>query len=83
MKINTIKVLGSGCSNCKKLLENTKQAAKNLELDADVEYITDMRQVISYGAMRMPVLVINEKIASQGKVLKIKEAEKILESLEG
>jgi small redox-active disulfide protein 2 len=82
-KFSTIKVLGSGCNNCKRLLENTKQAAKNLGLDPDVEYITDMKQVMTYGAMGMPVLVVNEKIASQGKVLKVKEAEKILKKLKG
>lgn len=79
MTIENIKVLGSGCSNCKKLLENTKQAANHLGLAVEVEYVTDMKKIMSYGAMSMPALVINDKIASQGKVLKMADAEKILE----
>lgn len=79
MAIQNIKVLGSGCSMCKKLLENTKQAVANLGLDLEVEYLSDMKKVTSYGAMRMPVLVVNDKIVSQGKVLKTADAEKILE----
>ncbi len=83
MKINSIKVLGSGCSKCKRLLENTKQAAVNLGIDAEIEYISDMKQVMSYGVMGMPVLLVNEKIVSQGRVLKVKEAEQILSGFKG
>lgn len=83
MEIYTIKVLGSGCSNCKRLLKNTRQAAMNLEIDPEIEYISDMKQVMSYGAMGMPVLIVNEKIVSQGKVLKVKEVEQILKNLTG
>lgn len=79
MTIQNVKVLGSGCNNCKKLFENAQQAVSNLGLTVDVEYITDMKKVMSYGAMRMPVFVLNDKVASQGKVLKTAEVEKILQ----
>lgn len=63
-----IKVLGPGCANCKKLLENTEAAVKEAGLDADVEYITGMDEIGKY-VMMTPGLVINEKVAHQGKPL--------------
>lgn len=77
----SIKVLGSGCKNCHTLFENTKTAVENMNLKANVEYITDMQKVMSYGAMSMPVLVVNEKIESMGKVLKSSDIEKLLKGL--
>lgn len=64
-----IKVLGSGCKNCHALFENAKAAVTEMGLNVEVEYITDMQKIMEYGAMSMPVLVINEKIAAMGKVL--------------
>ena len=73
-----VKVLGAGCKSCHELYENTKQAVKNKGLDVEVEYVTDMEKVIAYGAMSMPVLVVNEKVVSVGRVLKVSEVEKFL-----
>ena len=42
-------------------------------MNVEVEYVTDMEKVMQYGAMSMPVLVVNEKVVSVGKVLKLKE----------
>lgn len=69
----SIKVLGSGCKNCRTLLENTKNAVKSLEIDANVEYVTDMEKIAGYGVMSMPALVVNEKVVSAGKVLKAQD----------
>lgn len=74
-----VKILGGGCKSCHTLFVNTQEAVRNMALDAEVEYITDMEKVMSYGAMSMPVLVVDEKIVSMGKVLKTKEIEKILQ----
>ena len=76
--ITNIKVLGAGCKSCHQMYENTKQAAEDLGLGVEVEYITDMEKVMQYGAMSMPVLVINEKVVSAGKVLKPHEVFKLL-----
>lgn len=65
-----IKVLGSGCKNCHTLFENAKAAVLDMKLNIEVEYVTDMGKIMEYGAMSMPVLVVNEKIAAMGKVLK-------------
>ena len=79
-KLN-LKVLGSGCKNCHTLYENTQSAVKEMSLDAEVEYITDMEKVMTYGAISMPVLVVNEKVESMGKVLKPADVEKLLNKL--
>jgi len=63
-----IKVLGPGCANCKKLLETTETAVKQAGLEAEVEYVTDMASIQKY-IMMTPGLVINEKLAHQGKPL--------------
>lgn len=73
-----VKVLGAGCKSCHELYENTKEAVKNKGLDVEVEYVTDMEKVMAYGAMSMPVLVVNEKVVSVGRVLKASEVEKFL-----
>lgn len=77
-----IKVLGSGCKNCHTLLESTKDAVKAMGLDIEVGYVTDMEEVTKYGVMSMPALVVNEKVASMGKVLKAAEVEKLLRKYE-
>lgn len=68
-----IKVLGSGCKNCQLLYNNIRAAVRALNITAQVEYITDLREVSKYGTMSMPALVINEQIISVGRVLQIAE----------
>lgn len=77
-----IKVLGAGCKSCHTQYENTKAAVKNMGLNIEVEYITDMQKVMEYGAMSMPALVVNEKVVSMGKVLKATEVEKLFQELD-
>jgi len=74
-----IQVLGSGCPTCKKLFELTSQAAKELGLKIEVEYLTGeegIQKIIEMGAMNSPVLAIDGKPAITGflpDVEKIKE----------
>ena len=70
--------LRAGCKSCEALLNATKEAVASKGIDTEVEYITDMEKVMSYGVMSMPVLVIDGKVVSAGKVLKAKEVEKLL-----
>lgn len=76
-----IKVLGAGCKSCHELYENTKQAVKEMGLSIEVEYITDMQKVMEYGVMSMPALVVNEKVAAMGKVLKAADVVALLHKL--
>ena len=73
-----VKVLGAGCKSCHDQYEYVKEAVKNLGLAIEVEYVTDMQKVMEYGVMSMPAIVVNEKVASMGKVLKSADVEKLL-----
>ena len=74
-----IKILGSGCANCRKLYEETLSAVKNLNRnDIQVEYITDIRVALSYGIMSTPALLINDRAVSQGRVLRASEIETLI-----
>ncbi len=63
-----IQVLGSGCPTCKKLFEITKKAAAELRLPDEVEYITDIQQIVNMGLMSSPVLAVDGKPALVGFV---------------
>ena len=77
-KVTSIKVLGAGCKSCHEQYENAKKAVEELGLEIEVEYITDMEKVMSYGVMSMPAIVVNETVASMGKVLKAADVIKLL-----
>ena len=73
-----IKVLGSGCPNCKVLEANTKKAVEELKIKAKIEKVTDIEKIMGYGIMSTPALVVNEKVVSYGKVLSSEEIKKFL-----
>jgi len=73
-----IKILGSGCRNCKVLEANTKRALEELKIKSDVEKVTDIARIMEYGVMSTPALVVNEKVVSYGRVLNPEEIKNIL-----
>lgn len=73
-----IKILGSGCKSCTKLEENTKKAVEELGLDSTIEKITDFKDIMKYGVMKTPALVVDEKVKAYGRVLKVDEIKKYL-----
>jgi len=73
-----IKVLGSGCPSCIKLEKFVRKAVEQLELDATIEKVTDMKDILSYGVMSTPALVVDEKVVSTGKVLSPKDIIKLI-----
>lgn len=74
-----IKVLGSGCHNCKILEANTKKALEEMKIKATIEKVTDIEKIIEYGVMSTPALVVDEVVVSYGRVLSPEEIKKILE----
>ena len=79
--INTIKVLGSGCASCRKQYENAKAAVQSLGLSTQVEYITDLEKIMEYGILSLPAVIINERVASAGKIAPKAEIEKMLKGV--
>ncbi|WP_346885814.1 thioredoxin family protein [Clostridium sp. UBA4395] len=75
-----IKILGSGCKKCVTLKENTEIALKETGMEAEIIKVMDFKDIMAFGVMTTPALVINEKVVSFGKVLKPKEIIKILEN---
>lgn len=73
-----IKILGTGCPNCKALEANTLKALEELGIKAEIEKITDIAKIMEYGIMSTPGLVIDEKVISYGKVLNLNEIKKLL-----
>lgn len=73
-----LKVLGGGCSKCETLLSNLKEAVSNTKTEAEIEYITDFSVIAGYGIMSTPALMVDDKIVSMGRVLKVSEIEKYL-----
>lgn len=74
-----VKVLGTGCSKCRKLEINTKEALKEMGMSQEVEHVSDVREIMRYGVMSTPALVVGSKIFSPGKVLGKEEIMRILE----
>jgi len=64
----SIKVLGPGCPNCQRLETLARQAVAGLGVEAEVEKVTDMRQIMARGVMATPGLVVNEKLVCAGRV---------------
>lgn len=68
-EIKSVKVLGSGCKNCHTLKANTDAALKELGLNIEAEYVTDIQKIMAYNILSTPALVINKQVVSTGKVL--------------
>jgi small redox-active disulfide protein 2 len=63
-----IKILGSGCANCINLEKATRQALADLGLEATIEKVTDYGQIVGYGVMSTPGLVVDDKVVASGRV---------------
>ena len=63
-----IKVLGSGCANCKRLEAATRKVVESLGIAAEIEKVTDYAEIMKYPILATPGLVINEKLVSAGRL---------------
>ena len=73
-----IKVLASGCANCRTLEKRPVEAPRLLRLDAHIEEVTDFADIASYGVMSTPALVIDDDVVLAGRVPLVAELERIL-----
>ncbi|ESU32101.1 hypothetical protein G3A_13270 [Bacillus sp. 17376] len=73
-----IKILGTGCKKCQELEKNTRIAVEELQLEAQVEKVEDIKEIMKYKVMSTPALVIDEKVVSTGKLLTVNELKSAL-----
>jgi len=81
MEIKSIKILGrDGCRNCSNMFQLTIDILQERNISADCQHVTDLQQIMSYGVMSLPGLVINDKVVSYGKILSKAEIERFIDS---
>lgn len=66
--MTTIKILGSGCPNCKRLEQLARKAAEKIELEAEFIKVIDYQEIMDYGILSTPGLVVNGEVVSSGRV---------------
>lgn len=64
----TIKILGPGCANCRRLEEQSRKAVQQLGIDAQIVKVSDTDAILAYDVLATPGLVINEKVVSSGRI---------------
>lgn len=73
-----VQVLGGGCSKCIIVAEEVEKAAQELGVDISLEKITDYKQIMAFGVMSTPALVVDGKVMFSGKVLKAEALKEFL-----
>jgi small redox-active disulfide protein 2 len=76
-----VKVLGSGCKNCKRLEQNVVEALKNLGLEAEVIKVTDFKDITAYDILATPALVVDEKVVLSAQVASVEKLEELLKQV--
>ena len=78
-----IEILGPGCKNCESLERATKEALKQLEVDATVDKITDYGEIVAYGVMSTPALAIDGEVLISGRVPSVEQISELVASAAG
>jgi len=73
-----IKILGTGCPNCKALEKVAKDAVKELALEAEITKVDDIIDIMKYNILRTPGLVVDEKVVLSGRVPSINEVKNLI-----
>lgn len=73
-----IQILGSGCPKCKMLMANAEEAVKALGIEAQIEKVEKITDIIAFGVMTTPALVVDGTVKSAGKVLNVEDMKKFL-----
>jgi len=64
----TIKVLGSGCANCKRLEQIANKVVQNLAIEAEIVKVTNFQDMMDHGVLNTPGLVVNDELVSSGRI---------------
>jgi small redox-active disulfide protein 2 len=74
-----IQILGTGCPKCKQLSQHAEEAVQALGLDAEIEKVTQINDIMAFGVMITPALAVNGNVKSSGKVLSVEEIKGMLQ----
>jgi small redox-active disulfide protein 2 len=78
MVMKSIKVLGPGCPKCKATYKNALEAVKQAGIEANVEKIEDLKEIMKYNVLTTPVLIIDEVAKIKGRIADVSEIERLL-----
>lgn len=76
-------VIGPGCTKCKKLAQFTEQAVNDLGLKADINKVSDLKQIMALGVMMTPALAVNGTVKVSGRVPSVAEIKTLLQQVGG
>jgi small redox-active disulfide protein 2 len=76
--VKKIQVLGTGCPKCKKLFEAAQQAVKDSAVDAEVSKVEDINEILAFGVMMTPALVIDGEVKVTGRVPRADEMKTLI-----
>jgi len=74
-----LQILGTGCAKCNALMQATERAAQALGLQYELEKVSDLKQIIKFGVMTTPALVVDGKVKVSGKVPSVDELKTVLQ----
>lgn len=77
--MRNILILGAGCSKCKALTASAEAAVKALGVDATIQKVEKIQEIMKFGVMNTPALVVDGQVKSAGKVLSADDIKKLLE----
>jgi len=73
-----IEILGMGCATCNKLEDTVRLAIKEMGIEAQVDHVKDIKQIMAYGVMTTPALVIDGKVKAAGKIPTLKDIKQMI-----
>lgn len=74
-----IQILGTGCPKCKKLYETTLQATNEASIEADVTKVEDINEILKFGVMMTPALVVDGEVKVVGRVPRVDEIKNMIQ----
>ena len=76
--MRTLKILGTGCMKCKALALNAETAAKEMGIEYQIEKVTEINEIMKFGVMMTPALVVDGQVKAVGKLLNVQEIKEML-----
>ncbi len=77
--MKNIQILGTGCTKCQKLIDNAETAGDELGIDYKIEKVADINDIMDFGVMMTPALVVNGEVKVMGKVATVEEIKELIQ----